>query len=96
MRTAKHFIALIFMCVFISHLNAQPFQIPATANHSGGEYQIFSSPTNSTITINNVAQPVIWVEGFDANNEFDCQFIYDQIAEGMLVDVSSPIPNFNF
>lgn len=77
---------LIVLFIIVSQTNAfgQPFPIPPTSNHSGGEYRVYRSPTEDTITLNNLRKSIIWVEGFDANNHINTETLYNQIDQGTL------------
>jgi pimeloyl-ACP methyl ester carboxylesterase len=67
---------------------AQPFSIDASIHYEGtaasGSYQIFRTSSINNITVENIRKPVIVVEGFDPNDDFDISNIYN------IMDYNSP------
>jgi len=78
LRTFLFFVAL--STSFYSQ--SQNFPIASSANHSGGTYSIYRSDNDSTITINNIRKPIIWVEGFEVSEETSIRENYDLIDIG--------------
>ncbi len=67
-------LVLLVLIVSSGMLIAQPFSLTSTRSYLGsnasGQYQIYRSSVNHSITLNNLRKPLIFVEGFDPDNSF--------------------------
>ena len=84
MKKIYYFQPLLLLFVSQIEIVAQPFPIPASANHSGGEFQIYRSRANNNLTLQNLRKPLLWIEGFDPLNETDIEDNYRLINRNTL------------
>ncbi len=75
-----------FGLMLIGGLPAQPFSITASTPYMGatasGEYRIYRTSFNNNISLSNLNKPLIFVEGFDPNDDFTIPGIYNILDAG--------------
>ena len=69
---------LILLCSGLSYSQDKNItaKIPYNNEFASGTYRIYRNDYNTSISLNQVSKPIIFVEGFDPNNEFSIDNLY--------------------